>query len=203
MKKKMLELIWEINSELRSCIEMINWEWTELDQLEKDENWHAAKALLLGTWKKYPHDLKVTLRLVFFCWYLIIEDGPVNVKNMDLEELQTVLDEVTLFGLTNYNTDPAYLWCFGYMMSLFPYYFGDDFEMLEEKGKSMLKQVYTKVPNDPVYKYSYLACISKKVSSEVTLQLQAILEDRFKGEGLLSSYFKSIWGNPHELANEI
>lgn len=172
---------------------MIDWMWPKLDQLEKVEDWNKDKALLLETWKKDPHNLKVTIRLGFFCWYLIVEDGPVDVKDIDLDELQTVLDEVTLFGMTNYSTNPEFLWCFGYMISLFPYYFGEDVEGLEDKGKSMLKQVYNNFPNNPVYRYSYLASISNKVSSEATLQLQDVLEDRFQGEGLLSSYFKRVW----------
>ncbi|XQY91641.1 hypothetical protein ACNRWW_19460 [Metabacillus sp. HB246100] len=173
---------------------MINWRWTEVDTLENQERWNEAKLLLIQIWRQNPNDLKAIIRLGFFCWYILVEEGPLGIKDVDFVELETVLNEVTHFGLANFMTNEDFLWCFGYMISLFPYYFGD-YEYWEEKGISMLKRAYELCPDEPVYRYSYLGSYPNtygKLKDEF-YQLQAVLEDRFQGEGLLSEYFKSVW----------
>jgi hypothetical protein len=121
-----------------------------------------------------------------------------GIKDVDFDELETMLHKVTDFGLVNFMKNEDFLWCFGYMISLFPYYFGD-YEYWEEKGISMLKRAYELCPNEPVYKYSYLGSFPKnngKLKNEFQ-QVQAVLEDRFQGEGILSEYFKSVWHRYH------
>ena len=173
---------------------MIDWQWTEVDALESQEKWNEARSLLIKNWQENPQDLKVNIRLGFFCWYLLVEDVPLGVKNVDLDELTAILVQVTNFGLANFEDCEDFLWIFGWMISLFPYYFGD-YEDWEEKGKSMLKGAHELSPDDPIYRYSYIGSLH---SSEAELknefqQLQVVLEDRFQGKGLLSEYFKDIW----------
>lgn len=166
----------------------------ELDNLENKERWNEAKSLLIKNWRQNPNDLKGMIRLGFFCWYVLVEEVPLGIKEVDLDELEGVLNEVTHYGLAHFMTNEDFLWCFGYMISLFPYYFGD-YEYWEEKGISMLKHAYELCPDEPVYTYSYLGSIhntdeKRKVACD---QVQAVLKDRFHGEGLLSEYFKSVW----------
>ena len=169
---------------------MIDWRWAEVDSLEKQERWNDAKSLLINTWKQNPHDLKVTIRLGFFCWYILAEEQPLGIKDVDLE---VWLKEVTQFGLTNFVANEDFLWSIGYMISLFPYFFGD-YEIWEAKGISLLKSAYEQCPTDPVYKYSYLACFNEYGKLEEELhQVQVVLEERFQGDGLLSEYFKDVW----------
>jgi len=56
-----------------------------------------------------------------------------GIQDVDFDELETILRQVTDFGLDNFMTNEDFLWCFGYMISLFPYYFGN-YEYWEEKG---------------------------------------------------------------------
>ena len=173
---------------------MIDWRWTKVDTLEKQERWNEAILLLENSWRQNPNDLKTTIRLGFICWYILVEEGPLEIKNIDLEKLETLLNEVTQFGLTNFITNKDFLWCFGYMMSLFPYFFGD-YEFWEEKGILMLKTAYELCPDDPIYKYTYSGSYSnkeRKLKKELH-HVQAVLEERFQGEGVLSEYFKEIW----------
>ena len=175
---------------------MIDWTWVEVDRLEYQEKWNEAKVYLLNSWRQNPTDLKTTVRLGFFCWYVVVEQGPLGITDAEIDtvELESVLTEVTNFGLAHFMTDEDFLWCFGYMISMFPYYFGD-YEQWEEKGISMLKRAYELYPEEPVYKYSYLGSFSNtyRKLKDVLQQVQTVLEDRFKGEGLLSEYFKDIW----------
>ncbi|WP_026829316.1 hypothetical protein [Exiguobacterium artemiae] len=176
---------------------MIDWIWPEVDRLEHQENWNEAKEYLLKAWQQNPMDLKKTVRLGFFCWYVVVEQGPLGITDADIDtdELESVLTEVTTFGLAHFMTEEDFLWCFGYMISMFPYYFGD-YEQCEEKGISMLKRAYELYPEEPVYKYSYLGSFSNTYGTlkDELKQIQPVLEDRFKGEGLLSEYFKEVFG---------
>lgn len=173
---------------------MIDWRWPEVDILEEQQRWNEAKALLIKNWRKNPNDLKASIRLGFLCWYMLVEEGPLAIKDVDFDKVQTVLNEVTHFGLAHFMTNEDFLWCFGYMISLFPHYFGDD-EYWEEKGIAMLKRAYERCPDEPVYRYSYLGSFSKpdEKLEEEFYQVQAVLEERFQGEGVLSGYFKSVW----------
>lgn len=177
---------------------MIDWRWQEVDTLESQERWNEAKSLLINHWRQNPNDLKVIIRLGFFCWYVLVEEGPLGIKDVEFDELETVLNEVTHFGLANFMTNEDFLWCFGYMISLFPYYFGA-YDYWEEKGISMLKRAYELCPDEPVYRYSYFGSLpntERKLKDEF-YQVQAVLEDRFQGEGVLSEYFKSVWHSWH------
>ena len=176
---------------------MIDWTWTEVDRLENQEKWNEAKAYLLNSWRQNPTDLKTVIRLGFFCWYVVVEQGPLGITDadVDMDELESLLEEVTHFGLAHFMTNEDFLWCFGYMISMFPEYFGD-YERWEEKGDFMLKRAYELYPEEPVYKYSYLGSF---LNTDGTLknelkQVQPVLKDRFKGEGLLSEYFKEVLG---------
>ncbi|MGE7118883.1 hypothetical protein ACQKIC_01525 [Peribacillus sp. NPDC046944] len=177
---------------------MIDWQWVEVDTLERQEKWNEAKSLLIKSWRQNPQDLKVAIRLGFFCWYVLVQEGPLGIKDVDFNELEAVLKEVTHCGMANFITNEDFLWCFGYMISLFPYYFGD-YEYWEEKGISMNKSAYERCPDDPIYTYSYLASFPntdqklKGKFHQVKDQVKAVLEDRFQGEGVLSEYFRDVW----------
>ena len=178
---------------------MIDWTWAEDDRLEHQEKWNEAKEYLLKAWQQNPTDLKTTVHLGFFCWYVVVEQGPLGITDADIDtgELESILTEVTHFGLAHFMTNEDFLWCFGYMISMFPYYFGD-YEQWEEKGISMLKRAYELYPEEPVYKYSYLGSFTNTYRTRRTRKnelkrVKPVLEDRFRGEGLLSEYFKSIF----------
>lgn len=178
---------------------MINWEWIEVDKYEREEKWEEAKLLLIKSWRQNPHDIKAAIRLGFFAWYLLVEEGPLEItdEEIDFDELETLLKEVTHYGMTNFIKNEDFLWCFGYMTSLFPDHFGD-YEYWEEKGISMLKRAYELCPDEPVYSYSYFGSFSNtenKRLKEERHKVQAVLEERFQGEGVLSEYFKSVWRN--------
>ncbi len=177
---------------------MIDWRWVEVDTLENKDEWNEAKSLLINNWNQNPDDLKTVIRLGFLCWYVLVEEGPLNIQeeDVDFDELETILRQVTDFGLANFGTNEDFLWCFGYMISLFPYYFGE-FNYWEEKGIFMLKRAYDICPDEPVYKYSYLGSFTnsdEKQLKDEFQKVQVVLKNKFQGNGALSEYFKSVWG---------
>ncbi len=152
---------------------MIDWRWNEVDIVESQERWYEAKSFLTKKWKQNPENLKILIRLGFFCWYGLVEEDCIGGEKIDSNELETMLNEVTHFGLTNFMENEDFLWCFGYMISQFPYYFGD-YEHWEEKGISMLKRAYELCPDDPVYQYSYLGSLPDS-GGKLKAELQQVL----------------------------
>jgi len=177
---------------------VIDWRWAEVDTLESQGEWNEARSLLINNWNQNPSDLKTVIRLGFFCWYVLTEEGPLEIQDVDFDELETLLRQVTDFGLAKFVGNADFLWCFGYMISLFPYYFGD-YEDWEEKGICMLRRAHELFPNEPVYKYSYLGSFptsDEKLKDEFK-KVQFVLKARFQGNGVLSEYFKSVWNSWH------
>lgn len=83
---------------------MIDWTWTEVDRLEKLGKWNEAKLYLLNSWRQHPEDIKTVIRLGFFYWYVTFEHGPLEIteKDIDIEELESLLEEVTHDGLRHF-----------------------------------------------------------------------------------------------------
>lgn len=173
---------------------MINWKLKDVDTLENQGKWNEAKSILIKLCKDNPLEPKYFIRLGFLCWYLLVEGHTLDGERVNSKELVITLEEVTSFGLENFNDNENFLWCFGYMIFQFPYYFGD-YDSWEKKGCKMLERAYRLSPNDPIFKYSYLSSFPntfKKFTVEL-LNVQAVLDYRFQGTGLLSQYFKDIW----------
>lgn len=179
---------------------MIDWQWPEVDILENQGEWNKAKVLLLQHWNENPNDIKAVIRLGFLSWYVLVEEGPLDIKGVDFDEIETILREVTNYGFNHFSTNEDFLWSFGYMISLFPNYFGDD-DSWEQKGKTMLKKAYEICPDETVYRYTYFGSFPNEEDKlkEELRQLRAVLEERFPGEGILSEYFKSVWGFVHNI----
>lgn len=166
--------------------------------LKAKRNGMRQKSFLCDTGIQNRSDLKTTIRLGFFCWYVLVEDGPRGITGVDFNEVEMLLHEVSEHGLNNYINNADFLWSFGYMISLFPYYFGE-YEQWEAKGKKMLKMAHELFPDEPVYRYSYLASLPNTYGKhgDEFQRLHAVLDERFKGEGVLSRYFKSVWNHWH------
>lgn len=75
---------------------MIDWRWTEVDALEGQQRWNEAISLLIKNWRKNPNDLKASIRLGFLCWYMLVEEGPLAIKDVDFDKVQTVLNGVPI-----------------------------------------------------------------------------------------------------------
>lgn len=177
---------------------MMDWRWPEVDALESQGKWNEAKSLLLENWKEKPDDLKTSIRLGFHCWYFLAEDAYQHFENVDLDEMVQLLNQVKDYGLLHFMEDGEFLWCFGYMVYMYPFYFGE-YNYWEAKSLMMLKRATERFPEKIVYRYTYLSCFSDaaKEQKAVYYQLQTVLKEKFKGDGLLSDYFISTWNQWH------
>jgi hypothetical protein len=110
---------------------------------------------MLSEWKKDSQDLKKFIRLGILYWYMVIEWDCIDTTYLDYDKYESMLKKLTNIVLNNLDDD-AFLWTFGYMISLFPFYFGE-YEEWESKGDEMLEKAHNLRPNDPVIKLVYLS----------------------------------------------
>jgi hypothetical protein len=176
---------------------MIDWYWEEADELEKQEKWNEAKNFMFLQWKKDPQDHKKFIRLGFLCWYVVVEWGCIDTTDLKHEEYENMLKELTKIGFEKFSNNPDFLWTFGYMISLFPYYFGE-YEEWEDKGKQMLKSSYCFRPNDLIIKLVFLGSLDikskeeNKEYEETCRKVFPILSSTFRGDGELQRYFREV-----------
>lgn len=82
----------------------------------------------------------------------------------------------------------------GYTVSLFPYLFGGYKEM-EKEGIRWLQRAVELAPDDLVYKMGYLGGIRNadfRQYEEAKLNAAPLVVERFKGAGVLNSYFREV-----------
>ncbi|QEK13136.1 hypothetical protein FQB35_12855 [Crassaminicella thermophila] len=173
---------------------MINWEWNEADILEKNQQWNEARTYIYTKWMENQLDLKVTIRLGFLCWYILVEWDCINSEGVNQEKFENSLKEVTQFGLMNFSEEIEFLWIFGYMISMFPYYFGD-YEEMEQLGIEMLRKAHHLDTSDSIVKMVYLGHNYNENPKEYEKSCKMsklLIVDRFKGEGILAEYFREV-----------
>ena len=166
----------------------------EIEILEDESKWEQAREALLERYRTNPTDLQNVIRLGFLSWYVLVEWGCIQItEDMDTQIYQAILIEVTETGFNNFNGNPDFLWCFGYMIFLFPYYFGE-FKQWEQMGKEMTKKAYEKT-KDPMLKMIYLGCDVKqdlKGYYDACNEARPLAADRFSGNGVLNHYFAQV-----------
>lgn len=173
---------------------MINWHWEKVDTLECQEKWNEAKDYMYEEWKKDSLSLKKYLRLSFLCWYIVVESGCLNDPSINSEEYENILLEIKDFGFNHFGRDSEFLWIYGYMVSLFPYYFGE-YEEWEEKGQQMIYEAHQLRPQDSIIKLVYIRGLPSSVVPGIKDLEQTVNEAlplRFKGNGELQRYFKEV-----------
>ncbi len=166
----------------------------EIEVLEDELKWEQAREALLERYRTNPDDLQNVIRLGFLSWYVLVEWGCIHVtENMNQRTYQAILQEVTQTGFENFPDKSDFLWCFGYMIYLFPYYFGD-FDQWQQKGIEMTKQAYEKT-KDPMLKMIYLGCDVKRDLRgyyDACNEARPLVADRFSGNGVLNHYFAAV-----------
>jgi hypothetical protein len=165
-----------------------------LSDLEKRGSWDDAKKLLYELWLSNKDDAELAIRLGTECWYVLVEWELIENDNLCYESFNNTLREVTNYGLKRFKEDNKFLSIFGYMITTFPFLFGED-ESYEELGKSMLKNAYIKNPTNLITKTLYLGSTSN--IQEYILAIRETVEkydlnQLFKDSTAIEVYFKEV-----------
>ena len=91
----------------------------EVTLLEKREKWFEACKRLYQMWKEDVSNLEVTLRTLWECWYLEVEDLCfVNFSDEEVEEVRRIFQEVYRYGEQHFRDEGKYQWLTGYMLGV-------------------------------------------------------------------------------------
>lgn len=178
---------------------MIVWSWEEVDEMEAKNNFKAAISHMREVWLNEPGNKKVFLRISFLAWHVVVEWPTFDESDMeekDHTECVMLLRSLLIYGQDHFQENADFQWLFGYMMYLFPFYFGTDFDRMESTSREMLEKAYLLRPQDPIIKMTYFENRDNYTKDhdyyDLYQEVSSILSERFPGNGKLEEYFKEV-----------
>lgn len=164
------------------------------DDLEESEDWDGALRSRIARAEAAPGDKAALMDLCFHCWYVVVEWGCIKSAGLDLERYTKILREVAADVLRRFPDDAEAAWLMGYIMSLFPWEFGEDVAALERTAGDLLERAHRLRPDDPVFLLSHLGNRSDTGEAYWRACDAARLElmSRFPGNGAKDTYFRQV-----------
>lgn len=165
----------------------------EVSLLEQEEKWEEIRVLLYNKWKSNMNDLDVLIRLSTECWYVLsFWDICIDNHSLNYDIFIQNLRETYVYGLKNFSDNSKFLWIFGYMIELFPYYFGDYLE-LEKQAKVLIKQAYSNAPENEIIKMHYNFAFKKRRKYDHSQKkIEKDISIFFPGKSIMEEYFKEV-----------
>jgi len=125
-------------------------------EMEKQKKWSEVLGALYKDWAAKKDDLNLLLCIGSELWYCLEFGDEHEMSHMiDKQKAKCQLDEVFSFGSTFFSEEYTFNLFFGYMISLFPYFFNGDFDEMQQKAKEMLRKACELEPNNPVPRIWY------------------------------------------------
>ena len=107
---------------------------------------------------------------------------------------ESKLKEMFTEGLTLFSLNAEYNFIAGYVMSIFPYEFGN-FDEYEIKSSELLAKAKNLEPNNEIYKMVVLGNADVENSanySNARINAQPKVIEKYKGSALLNQYFRQV-----------
>lgn len=162
-----------------------------INELENYQKWNEVKCSLEHLWLTHKDNIEIASHLGCICWYVLVFWERIDNSTLDERDFIKTLTEVTEYGLISFTDKPEFLWKFGYMIKLFPYYFGD-YEKWEKIGQQLIEKAHELKPEDPVITMIYLNDDSLSEYKEACVKVSEQLPSRFSGTGVIDKYFRSV-----------
>jgi len=170
--------------------------------MEHSEQWEAIRQMLFDQWQKDKSNFEVLIRLASECWLVLTEwDCCINNENLVFEKFKNNLIDTCIYGLKHFETKTEFLCVFGYMISLFPYffYYGESdgrYSLWEKRGKEMLERAHQNAPNDLLTKVLFLGSTDREREYRTEKsKLEFLLSELFPGDSAIEQYFKDVLTN--------
>ena len=168
----------------------------QLEHLEeKNTPWYEIVEYLANRWRNNKNNLQYLLRLGIQCWgYLVFFDlESQNSESQLFYKSESYLSETLRYGLSCYNNDIIFLCLYGYLISLFPYYFSltGDYDVDQQFGMNLIYKAHKIKPYDLLT--VYLAKDSQ-MGIQTKHQIKQNISILFPGNSEMDRYFKSVWG---------
>lgn len=181
---------------------MINWQWKTIDELESQYKYGLALYYAYATWQDEPKNIKVFLRLSFLVWNIVVEriklvhDENIGDDVEDFIDFVPLLQELERYGKVHFHDHTEFLWMYGYMIYMFPFYFEDNDETV---ASELYQKAYDLQPDDPIVKMLYFEDKHwDKKTPEGQKRREAVSEillERFQGNGEFQQYFIHVLNN--------
>lgn len=163
-------------------------------ELESAEKYNEAYSLYQKLIAENNTEFETWKYYFFFLWSML-ED--VNGQFTIVTDLQTKLKSELNNGLDNYSDLADFNFIAGYVVSIFPYEFGD-YEKWESKGNNMLRKASEMEPSNPIYKMAYLGSQVLNEKDQIfyekaCAESKEILKTKYNGKGLMNEYFNQVF----------
>lgn len=177
-----------------------------LSELERNNKWRIITDHLYDNWQSDKLNSNKILRVGAECWYILSEWEFLKINTNELTQgyVKEKLIEVTNFAIENFSTDAKVLSIFGYMISIFPFYFYNDndtsnntYLQFEKMGKAMLKKAYELNNSNEIYELLYFNSL-KEPSKDFEAKKQTLqnkVSTYFSNETEVERYFNEILTN--------
>ena len=165
-----------------------------LEMVEESADWESASNHTYLRWTESRDDIDRLLRVGTENWYILTywERLPDPKPTMTLCSRR--LTEAKDFGFSTFPDSPTFLWMFGYMISLFPFWFDDfngDIHHWEESGKQMIRKASSLDPDNAIARM--LATSEDSPMYPVLCsEVREALHSHFKGNTAIEVYFRSV-----------
>ncbi len=192
--KQSRKCLTEKEGEFMYFIDILN-----LEEMEFNEQWEKIRLMLYSQWQENQDDIGILIRLACECWYVMSNwDCYIDTNDLIYEQFKDNLIATYEYGLEHIFESEEFLCIFGYMISLFPYFFyydkkkNNQYSDFENKGLSMLEKAY-KNSSNLLTKVFFLGTTNNvKEYEAVKADLNSILLELFPGETAVEKYFKDI-----------
>ncbi|WP_452600320.1 hypothetical protein [Pontimicrobium sp. MEBiC01747] len=151
-----------------------------------NEAYHSYNILL----NEKKQDFKLWKHYYFFLWYMLdVVDGQFTI---DINLRRTLVIEFKK-GLKLFKNIPEFNFITGYTISIMPYIFGNC-NKYEKKGIQLLEKANHLEPNNSIYKMTLLGAQwdfggQERSYNEVCIKSKQEILKKYKGKGLIDSYF--------------
>lgn len=179
-----------VSGKLAAVLNMTQ-ELQDIFKLEDNEKFDRAFDAYNELYLKNKSDYEVWKHFYFFLW-TAIEDAPSSFHDkINLRQsLQVMFDE----GKSTFSNNADFNFIAGYTVSIFPYEYGDYYN-LEKEGQQMLLKAKQLEPSNLIYKLVYFGSISNvdpREYRQAEIEAAPKVLETFSGTGTLNKYFKQV-----------
>lgn len=165
----------------------------EIEELEDKGMWTPALELIKSQHELNPSK-QTAIRLLFVCWYVLIEWGYLKLYADEYDNFDINLKKVTEFLFCNYEDDVEVNFYLGYMISMSAWDFSDNVAEWEKKADELLAYAVEKETNNPIYQMIYFA--NTDFGSEEYKywceQAKPLVQKLYSGKGEFNLYFRQV-----------
>jgi len=125
-----------------------------IKELDEQDKWNCILQQLRSSWEEQKEDLNRFLCLSTAVWHCCINNDALAPGEIYSTELMNQLEALAEYGWAHFEGRWEFNMFFGYMIDLFPFFFGD-WDTMTAKAKAMLALACEQAPDNPIPRVWY------------------------------------------------